>query len=94
MKGSNGWRTTGAPSKCHSCLKLADNFSYAHAANNKAVKGPDVFKNENKKTCMTSKVYMTVNLQGTVYMLQTQSDLEMAVVLSGAILCGHETLRR
>lgn len=24
--GSNGWRTTGAPSKCHSCLKLADSF--------------------------------------------------------------------
>lgn len=24
--GSNGWRTTGAPSKCHSCLKLEDSF--------------------------------------------------------------------
>lgn len=35
----------------------------------------------------------TVNLKGTVFMLQIQSDLEMAVLFSGAILCRRKTLR-
>lgn len=34
----------------------------------------------------------TVNLQGTVFMLQIQSDLETAALFSGPILCGHEKL--
>lgn len=35
-----------------------------------------------------------VNLQWTVFTLQIQSDLEMAVLFSSAIVGEHETLRR
>lgn len=35
----------------------------------------------------------TVNLQGTVFMLHIQSDLEMAALFNGTILGGLETLR-
>ncbi len=95
--GSNCWRTTGAPSKCHSCLKLADSFPQLVLPTHGQWKDQMCLYTWIKKNMHdVLSVYDKINLNVTVYMAQMSVwplHCQSICVFSCSILCGHGTWR-
>lgn len=87
--GSNGRRTTGAPSKCHSCLKLAHSFPLPVMPTPRQQKDQMCLYTQRKNTHVFS-VYGKTLWMG-IYI--NYKYWQTICIFSSSILCGHGTLR-